>query len=129
DDYKSNAKRADLVEVTYETKETKEEIAATKEENKKNIGKLIALDVFEAKDGVFAGSDKLSKEDVIKIINALSDGKFDASKANLSAEPSFAELLRAYLQVLGYPANSLLDDNQLLDKAIAVGIISEDSPL
>jgi|GEM_PF-1630954 len=129
DDYTSSANRQKLVETAYDANELNKQVESVREENKKSIAALLALDVMDAEDGQFNGAENISKEDLVKIISVISNGKVDASGAELYENPTFADILRFLLQSLGYPASALTDESTLVEKAIEVGIFDEDNIL
>jgi len=129
DDYTSSANRQKLVETAYDANELNKQVETVREENKKSIAALLALDVMDAEDGQFNGAENISKEDLVKIINVISNGKVDASGAELHENPTFADILRFLLQSLGYPASALTDESTLVEKAIEVGILDADNIL
>jgi len=129
DDYTSSANRQKLVETAYDANELNKQVESVREENKKSIAALLALDVMDAENGQFNGAENISKEDLVKIISVISNGKVDASGAELHDNPTFADILRFLLQSLGYPASALSDESTLVEKAIEVGILDEDNIL
>ncbi|MCU6711449.1 S-layer homology domain-containing protein [Paenibacillus sp. J5C_2022] len=128
-DFQAPATRGQLVNSTYETDQLQGEVRTVKEENKPSIGKLLALGVMSADESRFGGMETMSKDDVLKALGTMTNDKLDLSKLTLSDNPSFAEILRAYLQALGYPADMLNDSDKLVEQAIEAGIVGEDSPL
>ncbi|OUS73040.1 hypothetical protein B1748_23835 [Paenibacillus sp. MY03] len=128
-DFTAPAKREALVVSSYATDELQTDIKAVENENKPAIGKLLALGTFSANGDQFGPQNSMTKEDVLQALDSMTNGKFDAASLQLNAPPTFAEVLRAYLLALGYPADSLQDADRLIDKAIDSGIVSKDSPL
>lgn len=127
-DYGIGTTRHDLVSLAFSTDELQADLQAAQQENKASIGKLLALDVMAADGNKFGGSDRLSKDDLLKALDSMTNGKFDASSLDLPNSPTFADILRAYLQALGYPAASLQDASTLVAKAKEAGIIDKDNP-
>ncbi|MBD2846340.1 S-layer homology domain-containing protein [Paenibacillus sp. IB182496] len=128
-DFTGPAGREQLVVTAYSTDELQETIHTVREENKPAIGKLLALDVMSVEDNQFGGEQTMSKADVLKALASMTNDELDADKLSLPDNPTFADVLRAYLQALGYPASMLEDADGLVDKAIEAGIVSADSPL
>jgi hypothetical protein len=129
EDFTKPAKREALVVSSYATDELQTDIKAVEKENKPSIGKLLALGTFSADGDQFGPQKSLTKEDVLQALDSMTNGKLDAASLQLNAPPTFAEVLRAYLLALGYPADSLQDSDKLIEKAIDSGIVSKDSPL
>jgi len=128
-DFQVPARRELLVVGAYDTSELQAVIQTAKDENKPSIGKLLALGVMTADDGQFGGAKTMTKADILKALGAMTNDKLDVASLSLPDSPTFADVLRAYLRALGYPADALKDSSQLVDKAIAAGIVSADSPL
>lgn len=129
DDYTSSADRKTLVDTAYDANELNKEVETVREENKKSIGILLALDVMDVEDGKFNGAENISKEDLAQIVKTISNGKVDAADLELPDSPTFSDILRLLLQSLGYPESALTDDSKLVEKAIEAGIVDKDSVL